>query len=239
MVILTLEEDLSRLISDRNTFPIDYITNKAKETLTITILGEKGSGKTLFMAIIGLLYYYFNIKFYTNFYMPKEITSRKDFNIRALYNNPNVKGIFLDEVHNIADQNSNRTMETQLLVALFTQSRKRGQLIMMSSLVFYKLAKDLRSLTDLILYPKYNRKEDILYLTFWDIRTDKIRTRRIYKASRFFKYYNTYEIIVSEQIKSHLSSFLLKQKKLEKELQRELDTNDLDMLDNLEERMKE
>ena len=61
MVILTLEEDLSRLISDRNTFPIDYITNKAKETLTITILGEKGSGKTLFMAIMGLLYYYFTL----------------------------------------------------------------------------------------------------------------------------------------------------------------------------------
>ena len=116
---LQIEEDLV------NNPMAQFTRIKSKETLTLTVLGDKGSGKTLFMAIIGLMFHVAGFVFYTNFWMDENIITRKDFSISQLYKNPNVSGIFLDECHNIADQNSNRSSETQLLTALFTQSRKR------------------------------------------------------------------------------------------------------------------
>lgn len=237
---MSLAEDKQQLISDRNRYAVDYAKyTKPKQTLTLTVLGDKGSGKTLFMCIIAMMFNSLKKEFYTNFSMDKELVPySRDFNIKNLYNNPNVEGIFLDEMHNIADQNSNHTLETQLLVALFTQSRKRNQIIILSSLMFYKLAKDLRHLTNIIVYPEYDIKEDTLKVVFWDFRTDLIAKRTITNVSKFFKYYNTYEIIVSDKIKGQLAQFMLKNKKLQSEIKKKLDINEQDMLDNIEGRLK-
>ena len=207
-----ISEDKQQIESERVLEKYDHnkYMGKAPKTLTCAILGDKGTGKTLFMAIISLIYQVAKLNFYTNFWLKEKINFRHDFNLKQMYRNPNVSGIFLDEVHNIADQNSNNSLETSLLIALFSQSRKRNQLILLSSLRFYKMAKDLRNMVNILIYPDYDEKKDILDLTFWDIRTDKVITKRIKKVSKFFKYYNTYEIIVSEQIKSQLSNFLLK-----------------------------
>ena len=126
-----IEEDKIQIISDRVIDKYDHnkYIGKSPQTLTCAIIGDKGSGKTLFMCIFGLIYQLFSRYFYTNFWMNKEITYRDEFNLKQMYRNPNVSGIFLDEVHNIADQNSNHSLETSLLVALFSQSRKRSQLI--------------------------------------------------------------------------------------------------------------
>lgn len=235
-----IEEDKIQILSDRVTDKYDHnkFIGKSPQTLTCVLIGDKGSGKTLFMAIFGLIYQLFDLHFYTNFWMNKEISCRNEFNLKQMYRNPNLTGIFLDEVHNIADQNSNHSLETSLLVALFSQSRKRSQLILLSTLRFYKMAKDLREMVNILIYPNYNERKDYLKLTFWDIRDDRISIRTIKNASRFFKYYNTYEIIVSEQIKNQLSNFLLKEKKLQKDIEDNLNESDKDLLDNLDDNLK-
>jgi len=235
-----IAEDKKQVVSDRVLEKYDHnkYMGKSPKTLTCAILGDKGSGKTLFMCIYGLIYQLYHKDFYSNFWLNKEITHRNDFNIRKMYRNPNLTGIFLDEVHNIADQNSNHSLETSLLVALFSQSRKRSQLILLSSLRFYKMAKDLRSMVNVLIYPQYREKKDELALTFWDIRDDKVTSKKIKNASRFFKYYNTYEIIVSEQIKGQLSNFLLKEKRLQKDIEDNLNETDKELLDNLDDNLK-
>jgi len=236
---MSIKEDRQQLLSDRLDNPYDYKhIGKSPKTLTLTLLGDKGTGKTLFMCIIGLIYQLFGVDFYSNFWMSNNITHRKPFSIRDLYRNPNVRGIFLDEMHNITDQNSNQSVETKLLVALFTQSRKREQLLIFSSLRFYMLAKDIRNLTNILVYPEFDERKDILTLTFWDIRNDKVITRKINGISRFFKYYDTYEIVVSEQIKTQLSSFLLKHKKLETEIKKKLDKEERELLNGIEGSLK-
>lgn len=232
-------DDISRLKSDMKLTPFDFSKRiKPKETLTIALVGDKGSGKTLFMCILAFFYQLSNKVFYTNFWMDKRITNRKEFNIKNLFSNPNVEAIFLDEMHNIADQHSNNTLETQLLVSLFTQTRKRNQLLVMSTLQFYKLAKDLRFLTDIVVNPQYNKTLDYLDLTFWDFRNNKITTKRWYKVSMFFEYYDTYELIVSDSVKFQLSQYLLKHQKVRKEMKKELDQKEIDLVQNLEEKMK-
>jgi RecG-like helicase len=211
---------------------------KSKETLTIAILGDKGSGKTLLMAIIGLLFHFAGFDFYTNFWIDENITHKKDFSISQLYNNPNVSGIFLDECHNIADQNSNRTSETKLLTALFTQSRKRGQLILLSSLHFYKIAKDLRYLTSVIAYPELNKENDLLTVQFWNLEKNKVVKTYIPNVSRFFKYYDTYEIIVDDSVKNQLSSYLLKNVKIQEEIKKKLGKEDQKIIKNMERNLK-
>jgi hypothetical protein len=219
--------------------PFSNVTKiRAKETLTITILGEKGSGKTLFMAIIGLMFHIAGFTFYSNFWMNENITCRKDFSISQLYRNPNVSGIFLDECHNVADQNSNRTSETQLLTALFTQSRKRGQLILLSTLHFYKIAKDLRHLTNIIAYPELHEKNDLLIIEFWDLERNRRAKTYIPNVSRFFKYYDTYEIIVDDRIKNQLSNYLLKNVKVKEEIKKKLGKEEQEIIMNIRRNLK-
>jgi len=236
----SIPEEMSQLRSDMKLSPVDYHKRiKPRETLTITIVGERGSGKSLFMCILAYFYQVANKTFYTNFGMNETLTNRKEFNIRNLFSNPNVEAIFLDEMHNIADQHSNNTLETQLLVSLFTQSRKRNQLLVFSTLKFYKLAKDLRHLTNIIVYPQYNKVLDYLDLTFWDFRNNKMHTKRWYHVSMFFNFYDTYEIIVSEKVKHQLSQYLLKHQKVKKEMAKELDQNEIELVEKLEEKMKD
>jgi len=237
--MITIDEDKNLLKSDILTDKVDYNKRiRPRQTLTMAIIGDKGSGKTLFMAIMGVIYNYLGKEFYTNFYMSEEITHRHEFNIRNLYFNPNVEGIFLDEAHNIADQNSNQTLETQLLVALFTQSRKRNQLILLSTLRFYKLAKDLRNLTNVIVYPYYDIEKDKLYLQFWDFRNETTTEFIVKNSSRFFKFYDTYEIVVSEKIKTQLAQFLLKHQRLKKEINKDLENHEKQLLSEINERLR-
>jgi len=233
---MSVQEDIQQLKREIKLNPLDYQQRRKskRDTLTFTVIGEKGSGKTLFMCILAFMYDYLEKEYYTNFSMSKSLIHKHHFNIKNLYNNPDVEAIFLDEMHNIADQFSNNTLETQLLVALFTQSRKRNQLIVMSSLKFYKIAKDLRHLTNIVVIPDYNEEKDFLDLTFWNFRTDFQTTKRWYNVSCFFEYYDTYEIIYSEKIKLQLTQFLLKHEKIKKEMKKELGVNDIMLIEKLE-----
>ena len=237
---MSISEDMRRLQSEMTLTPVDFMGRQSpRETITIMIVGDKGSGKSLFMAILGFIYQYAKSYFYSNFWMDERITYRKEFNIKNLFNNPNVSAIFLDEMHNIADQNSNNSLETQLLVSLFTQTRKRGQLVVMSSLKFYKVAKDLRHLVDMIIYPEYNKYYDYLNLVIWNFKQGYIKEQKVQNVSAFFEYYNTYELITSENMKYQLGQYLLKNAKLKKDMEKELDRNDIDLVENLEEKLKE
>lgn len=237
---MSIQEDIQQLKSDMKLNPIDYHERKRfrRDTITLTVIGEKGSGKTLFMCILAFIYNLMKKEFYTNFSMHEGITYRRPFNLKGLYNNPHVEALFLDEMHNIADQNSNQTLETQLLVALFTQSRKRNQLIVMSSLYFYKIAKDLRFLTNIIVLPEYNEEEDYLDLLFWNFRNNYTTTKRWYNVSCFFKYYDSFETVISQKTKHQLTQFLLKHEKVKKEIKKELSIDDIALLETLEEKMK-
>lgn len=211
----------------------------ANKSLTFCLVGDKGSGKSLFMCIICLLFEISNKPYYTNFkIIGDNIKNRIPFTIKKFYENPNIEGIFLDETHNIADQYANPTLPTKLLVALFTQSRKRNQLIFFATQQFYKLSKDFRLMTDIIVFPKHDEFEDRLVLIFWNLRTQKVSYKTIHNVSRFYNYYDTNEIIVSKEIKKGLSNYMLNEVKLNKEIDKELNNDDKALLNKIEEDIK-
>jgi len=216
---------------------ISSIKQKSKNTLTFLIAGERGNGKTLFMCIMALLFEASHKQYFTNFSLNGNfIKHRLPFSITNFYNYPDVKAIFLDEMHNISDQYSNQASATKLLVALFSQSRKRGQLIMLSTQFVDKIAKDLRNLIDIIVYPRFLEREDRLYLFLWDLkRHGKIALKVINNVSRFFKYYDTDEIIYSDEIIESLTNYMLQKKKVVTKATKHLTEDELDILKNLKE----
>lgn len=214
---------------------ISSIKRQSKNTLTIMLIGEKGTGKSLFMCIVALIFEASKLEYMTNFNMFGKLKHRDRFTIKNFYKNPSVKGVFIDEIHNISDQFSNNSLSTKLLVALFTQSRKRGQTILLATQYEHKVAKDLRALTDIILYPFYDEDEDLLTLNFWDIkRTGRTTTRRIKGVSRFFNFYNTDEIIYSKEIIDGVTNYMLNQVKLKENADKKLDIEDKELIESLE-----
>lgn len=198
------------------------------------MVGDKGTGKSLFMCIIALLFEMLGLEYLTNFKMFGNLKHRKNFTIKDFYKNPDVKGIFIDEIHNISDQFSNQSLSTKLLVALFTQSRKRGQTIILATQYEHKVAKDLRALTDMIIYPFYEEEHDCLRLNFWDLkRTGKMRTKEIHDVSRFFNFFDTEEIIYSKEIIDGVTNYMLNQLKLKETADKKLDTDDKKLLEDL------
>lgn len=215
---------------------ISSVKSKSKNTLTLLMVGDKGTGKTLFMCIMGLVFELMNLPYMTNFRMfGKNLKYREKFTIKNFYKNPDVRGVFIDEIHNISDQYSNNTLSTKLLVALFTQSRKRGQTIILATQYEHKVAKDLRALTDIIVFPFYEEDIDTLILNFWDIkRTGKMTKKIIKHASRFFKYYDTEEIIYSDEIIHGVTQYMLNQLKRMEERDKKLGEEDKKILESLE-----
>ena len=199
------------------------------------MVGDKGTGKTLFMCIVALMFEAMKLTYMTNFKMFGRLKYHSRFTIKDFYKNPDVKGVFIDEIHNISDQFSNQSLSTKLLVALFTQSRKRGQTIILATQHEHKVSKDLRVLTDIIVFPYYQEDKDLLILNFWDIkRTGKITSKRIKNVSRFFNFYDTEEIIYSKEIIDGVTQYMLNQVKLKETADKKLDEEDKKLIEGLE-----
>jgi len=187
--------------------------------LQAVVVGDMGSGKSLLMTILAT--FYRNKPFYANFWLnPYFFKKYEKFSFLKLFKNPNVSAIFLDEFHNIANQFSSIATQTRLLHAIFTQARKRNMFICLSVHRqarkrnmficlsvhrFYRLPKAIREDTDTIFYPKIeqdpnNPENDKLHFTIWDIRRDVMKDFVIKNVNRFYKLYNTREIIVSDTL---------------------------------------
>jgi len=209
--------------------------------LQAVVVGDMGSGKSLLMTILAT--FYRNKPFYANFWLnPYFFKKYEKFSFLKLFKNPNVSAIFLDEFHNIANQFSSIATQTRLLHAIFTQARKRNMFICLSVHRFYRLPKAIREDTDTIFYPKIeqdpnNPENDKLHFTIWDIRRDVMKDFVIKNVNRFYKLYNTREIIVSDTLIDELSNLTLKKARTKKALLETGDKEAIDLVENLDKYM--
>ena len=107
---------------------------------------------------------------------------------------------------------------------------------------FYRLPKAIREDTDTIFYPKIeqdpnNPENDKLHFTIWDIRRDVMKDFVIKNVNRFYKLYNTREIIVSDTLIDELSNLTLKKARTKKALLETGDKEAIDLVENLDKYM--
>jgi len=215
-------EDIQQVINDREKYKAGVrqkSQTKSIDTSQTVIVGYKGSGKTLLQTI--LAYHFFKNKpFWSNFWLlPQAFPQVLDFNLPDFYKNPNVKGLFLDEAHTIANQFSSGSLTSQVLTGLLSQSRKHNQFICISTIEFNWLAKDIRLSTDYLVKPFIDLKRDRLYFSIWDVQTDlnNFKTFCVKNVSQYYKLYDTKFVVISTELENKIKKIVVKQTKINKE----------------------
>ncbi len=161
--------------------------------MLVSIVGNRGSGKTLLLTIIGcktkrLIYSNYKIKIKN--YNPLEV-------IDLLTLKDNVE-VFIDEGYSWLESRTSSKVLNRYLSYIILQSRKRTIDIYITAQMFSSVDIRFRQQSDVIVHCK--RIKDIFYYTFYDLSKPNTSKRFILpfnKAKKYFKLYNTYEIIDS------------------------------------------
>lgn len=160
--------------------------------MLITILGNLGSGKTLFMVINA--FFSSNLPIVSNFKLnfgnKKEIEpfDLKKF-IRAEYENCI---ILLDEAYNYLESRISSNELNRIMSYILFQSRKKNVTLYITAQLYSSIDKRFRQLTDmLIIANKTNR----FNYTITDFNSTKSFSITFEKAAQFYQMYNTNEII--------------------------------------------
>lgn len=175
----------------------------------IGLVGNRGSGKTLTMAIYGILHYIEGYTIYSNFHFDKI----KYFNINNLQDFKDIKttnNIFLlDEIYMLADSRNSQSFANKFVSQMVMQSRKIGHggknIIMVSSPMFDTQDKRIRGLVDIVMEPTIvmrdeNEKPLIILLEYFNTNSNKKKIRKQYLSTQLGtidvpNMYNTYEDI--------------------------------------------
>lgn len=115
-----------------------------------TIVGELGSGKTLFLTCLAILHHLKGEQIYSNYslhFPHTRLTSTKDIQTKKQ------GAIFLDESSQICDSHNWRNPEMENFYDFIARSRKRRINLYLTAQHFYRLGKDLRNLTNEIYLP--------------------------------------------------------------------------------------
>ena len=178
--------------------------------MLVFLLGNNGSGKSYLLV-------YFAIKFNNNIYsnFKIKIDNYIPLTINDLLNLDKLdKGnIFLDEAYTWLESRTSGNALNLLTSYLIYQKRKRHLDIYLTAQMFSSIDKRARYLANIIIecLPRVNLKKDDFNYIYKDIDTNiEISFMIPYKiAKKYFKYYNTYEII-EPQKKSRLEFNILK-----------------------------
>ncbi len=185
------------------------------------ILGDVGSGKTLLLTIFACIT---KRPIYANFSLCIPGKRIKEFSL-GMFDSENTlqNGILLlDEAYEFLDNRRAMNSQNILMSWLYFQSRKLRLDIFLATQLFRVIDPRFR---DLPFYFVQCRNYPKLFLEYPFGHAQNTQTATWYlpyvKAQKFFKYYNTYQILTTEKVEEMKLEFM-SEEKLQEELQRAL-----------------
>jgi len=171
----------------------------------IGTIGDRGSGKTLFMTLEAFNQYKKGKQIYSNYKLtfPKLPNTKKPkiipddfFTDFEKYNLKDVC-MFLDEIYVYIDSRSSGTTRNKLMSYFFNQTRKTGVDLYYSTQFFSQVDKRLRFNTERFILPKCfkDKNKDMFIVVEICNRDLKILGKWIVKAKPIFNLYDTDEIV--------------------------------------------
>ena len=169
------------------------------------MIGDRGSGKTLFMTLEAFNQYRKGKQIYSNYELtfPKLPNTKKTkivpedfFTNFDKYNLRNVC-MFLDEIYVYVDSRASGSTKNKLMSYFFNQTRKTGVDLYYSTQFFSQVDKRLRFNTERFIIPKcFKDKNKNIFIVVEICNRDlKILAKWIVKAKCIFNLYDTDEII--------------------------------------------
>lgn len=159
--------------------------------MMISILGNLGSGKTLFLAYLSTK---FNRKVYSNFSL--KIENYKPLKVIDLLNLPNDIEVFIDEGYTWLESRVSSKALNRYLSYILLQSRKRTINIYITAQLFSTVDLRFREQSDIIIFCKRIKNEGFQYkLLNRNNNSMKVLLFSFEKAKQFYRFYDTYEII--------------------------------------------
>lgn len=163
-----------------------------------TIIGNKGSGKTLLLTIFAS---YSKREVLSNFWL--KLNNYKKLTIMDILNIPNKADIFIDEAHSWLESRLSSSALNIVSSDINFHSRKLYVDIYLSTIMLSTIDKRFRFQSDFIIYcyPRFNINTDDFIFQFEHTETNSIFIWKLpYKiAKKFFSIFNTYEVIESQQ----------------------------------------
>lgn len=171
--------------------------------IIVGIIGDRGSGKTLYMVKEALTNYKRNRKvvsnFHLNFPVLKGCSQPELLNMsfitdfkKQLHN----ICLLIDEIYIYIDSRNSASKQNRIWSYFFNQTRKRDVDLYYSTQFFHQVDKRLRSNTELFIFPSKIIKDDVMYIK---IKVCKRNMQPIkifaFKGSDYFPFYDTDEII--------------------------------------------
>jgi len=176
--------------------------------MIIGVVGDRGSGKTLFMTREGFLNYCKGRYIYSNyhFYFPKvkiegieKIYTPKLIDDEFLNNYRNELFnicLFLDEIYIYIDSRASMSRANKIWSYFFNQTRKRGVDLYYSTQFFSQVDKRLRFNTEMFIIPKVIKKDGKQYIIInMYTRELKLLKKYMFKAETYYNMYDTNEVV--------------------------------------------
>jgi len=165
-----------------------------------TLVGKKGTGKTLTMTALGIEYHVKdNLTIFANYDLFEVEYTKITFQDLAAFPDWLHNGVVLiDESHIGADAYSFFNQQTQDITKFMTQTRKRKLIIMMTTQIFTQMAKRLRLLTDYIMECERTNIEGVVHIAVYDKDNGSKLINTFFLDGRpYFKHYETEQLIMS------------------------------------------
>ena len=163
------------------------------------VLGERGSGKTLFMTYLAYHYAKQGKKIVCNYHLfgiPYTYMKVKEIAELKLEIKDSI--VFIDEGQEGADSYSFLRKATQKLTKFATQIRKLKIVMYYSTQVFGQIAKRLRDQTNFIIQMSETTQPGVSQASIFNYRqayADDLIKKFLFDGREYFKFYDTEEII--------------------------------------------
>jgi len=160
----------------------------------ILVIGQLGSGKTLFLTIYSFLTS--KSKVLANFKIKNKKV--KDLSIKDLFDN-NLKDvcILIDEAYTLIESRASMSDINRFMSYILFQSRKRSIDILMTAQLFSTIDVRFRKLTDYIVYcQNFTKKHLFVYKIYNQKHLLKTIRLHYFNAIEFFDKYDTNQIIL-------------------------------------------
>jgi hypothetical protein len=166
----------------------------------IIVVGDFGSGKTLYTTFMGLTFYQNEgLKIFSNydlFKVPYKKIKFSDVSSMPDWLHDGV--LLLDETQIGADSYNFLNKGVQQIMTFITQIRKRNIVLIMTTQRFDFVAKRIRSLINYFIEVEAVSKGVVKISTYDITRGEELQNERTLDLTKIWSYYNTDEVITNE-----------------------------------------
>lgn len=166
-------------------------------------IGKMGSGKTLSMTKEILKYYVKGYTIYSNYHLNiphKKVNFDELIILANKQTGLNNAVIALDEIHILLDSRSGMSNKSKLITFWLNQTRKMKVKLLYTTQYLHQIDKRLRSGTDFFIFCNgvklfYKESNKRFFVCYNELSDGSNNKREVFIGDKFFKYYNTDEII--------------------------------------------